>query len=84
MSTYQGKFEKGKVVFVGLVPPLHEGDPVTIYTDEPAPSTNGGAGHVDPFDTLGDDAVDTGITDMSIEHDHYIYGAPKRGDRKEA
>jgi len=34
----------------------------------------------DPWDSLNIDeiAVDTGIEDFSLNHDHYIYGAPKR------
>ena len=24
--------------------------------------------------------VDTGLTDLAHEHDHYLYGTPKRGD----
>jgi hypothetical protein len=33
----------------------------------------------DPFDSLGAGAVDTGVTDMSREHDHYASGSPKLG-----
>lgn len=34
----------------------------------------------DPWDTLDIEAiaVDTGRTDGSINHDHYIYGSPKK------
>jgi hypothetical protein len=84
MSSYRGKFEKGKIIFTGDVPPLKDGDPVVVVTEETRPAANGAAVHVDPFDTIGDDAVDTGITDMSVEHDHYIYGTPKRNQRKES
>lgn len=27
---------------------------------------------------LADSVVDTGIPDLSVEHDHYLYGSPKR------
>jgi hypothetical protein len=84
MSTYRGKFEKGKVIFTGDVPPLKDGDPVVVVTEGTQPTVNGPADPADPFDTIGDDAVDTGITDMSVEHDHYIYGTPKRNQRKES
>lgn len=33
---------------------------------------------------LADLAVDTGITDLAREHDHYAYGAPKKGAAKPA
>jgi hypothetical protein len=34
----------------------------------------------DPADNLPDLAVSTGIPDLASEHDHYIYGTPKRGE----
>jgi hypothetical protein len=37
------------------------------------------AGDADPFDRLGENPVDTGLSDMAAEHDHYAYGTPKRG-----
>ncbi len=33
----------------------------------------------DPAYALADDAVDTEITDLAEEHDHYAHGTPKRG-----
>jgi len=27
---------------------------------------------------IGDDAIDMGVSDLASEHDHYIYGTPKR------
>ena len=32
----------------------------------------------DPLLFIADHAVDTGIPDLAEEHDHYIYGTPKR------
>ena len=29
---------------------------------------------------LADATVDTGLTDLAHEHNHYLYGTPKRGD----
>jgi hypothetical protein len=37
------------------------------------------AGDADPFDTLGENPVDTGLSDMAADHDHYASGAPRRG-----
>lgn len=34
----------------------------------------------DPALDLSDLAVHTGIPDLAHEHDHYLYGTPKRGD----
>jgi hypothetical protein len=85
MSTYRGKVENGKVVFDGLVSPLPNGTPVDITprglpTQSPDDRANGKGG-VDPIYRIGDDAVDTGVADGSIEHDHYIYGSPKRSHK---
>lgn len=30
---------------------------------------------------LRENAIETGIPDLAHEHDHYIHGKPKRGDR---
>lgn len=53
---------------------LREGDRVRVVPlqDDAASS------EVDPVYRLGEDAVETGTPDLSIEHDHYAYGAPKR------
>jgi hypothetical protein len=32
----------------------------------------------DPWDSLGDNAIDLGINDLAEQHDHYLYGVPKR------
>ncbi|MCC7291742.1 MAG: hypothetical protein IT449_06755 [Phycisphaerales bacterium] len=34
----------------------------------------------DPLDGICDEAVDTGITDLAAQHDHYLYGVAKRSD----
>jgi hypothetical protein len=34
----------------------------------------------DPADRLGDEAAETGIPDLASEHDHYIYGTPRRAE----
>jgi hypothetical protein len=33
---------------------------------------------LDFLDNLEDYAVDTGIEDLSVNHEHYLYGGPKR------
>ena len=32
----------------------------------------------DPWDSLGDNAIDLGVSDLAEQHDHYLYGVPKR------
>jgi len=72
---YFGKVKHGKIETDPGVS-LPEGAIVRIEPVNGAAPT-----HVppDPFDSLGEDAVDTGIPDLAREHDHYASGAPKRG-----
>jgi Protein of unknown function DUF104 len=32
----------------------------------------------DPWDSLGDDAIDLEVSDLAEQHNHYLYGVPKR------
>ena len=32
----------------------------------------------DPWERLGEDAIDMGVNDLAEQHDHYLYGVPKR------
>jgi hypothetical protein len=79
---YFGKIQNGKIVPESELR-LPEGARVRIEPITPsAPSSPGDP--TDPVYRLGDDAVETGITDFASEHDHYIYGTPKRADRGDA
>jgi len=78
---YFGKVQNGKIVPEAGAR-LTEGTTVRIEPVETAGAAPARPG-MDPFDSLGDDAVDTGITDMAAEHDHYAYGTPKRSARKD-
>jgi hypothetical protein len=86
MTTYRGKIEAGKVVWEGgLQPP--DGARVVVTTESgDSPKVEGASRsalpQIDPIYLIGDDAVDGLPEDMSIEHDHYIYGTPKRSERK--
>ena len=72
---YFGKVQDGKIVpEPGLR--LVEGSTVRIEPiDTSPPQTNGAH---DPADDLCAEAVDTGMTDMAEQHDHYASGAAKR------
>ncbi|MFN0132860.1 MAG: hypothetical protein ACKVW3_10105 [Phycisphaerales bacterium] len=65
---YFGKVKNGKVELES--DGLAEGTRVRVEPLRP-----------DPADDLSVEAVETGLTDLSEEHDHYASGAPKR--RKE-
>ena len=32
----------------------------------------------DGWDSLGNNAIDLGVSDLAEQHDHYLYGSPKR------
>lgn len=66
---YFGKAKDGKIELDPSVR-LPEGATVKIdlvRADEP-----------DPADDLAAEAVDMGVEDGALQHDHYIYGSPKR------
>lgn len=68
--TYQCKVRKGTV----QLPPeanLPDGTIVRVEVLE-GPSEG-----TDPVYSIGDLAVDTGLADLSVNLDHYLYGHPK-------
>ena len=74
--------ENGRIVLPAGIK-LADGTEVTITVipssaETPAaPSAQAGAND-DSASLIGDDAIDFGISDLAAEHDHYIYGTPKR------
>jgi hypothetical protein len=61
----------------------HEGQPVIItFLEEEAASVSPAAGDEEVWDTLSqlieDCGVETGIADFAHQHDHYLYGKPKK------
>jgi hypothetical protein len=82
---YQGTVQNGVVVFPnGVQPP--EGSPVRVeilpQPSENSPSSETGQGELDPVWRMGDFAVDTGIPDLAVNIDHYLYGHPKVDDAR--
>lgn len=81
--TYRGTFKNGVVV---LEPgaKLHEGATVRVEPEpQPAPSDitpSTGAPQDDPLWSIPDLAVDTGIPDLAVNLDHYLYGHPNVKD----
>ena len=68
--TYRGTVKNGKVELeTGSA--LPEGTVVRVEPVSESP---------DPADDLGAEAVDGGPPDLSAEHDHYVYGTPRRGE----
>ncbi len=75
--SYKGTVKNGVVV---LEPGanLPEGTQVRVEAEPPA-ATNSDA-ESDPLWRMGELAVDTGIPDLAVNIDHYLYGHPKVTD----
>jgi hypothetical protein len=84
MTTYRGKIEAGKVVLKdGLkLPDGTEVEVTVMPVQDGRDRSRLAAGQKDPAFTIGDDPVDGLPEDMSVEHDHYLYGTPKRSERE--
>ena len=71
-----GKVQHGKIV-VEPGTRLTEGqivriEPVTQSTEHQTQIDS------DPADRIGDDAVESGMSDLASQHDHCTYGTPNR------
>ena len=70
--TYRGEVRQGTIVLEGGIR-LPEGTPVLVQpcdTEQPAQPVG------DLFE-MGDLAVETGVSDLASNIDHYLYGHPK-------
>jgi hypothetical protein len=72
--TYRGKVKGGAIVLEPGVE-LPEGVEVSVRV---AAATSSDA--VDPLFGMSDLAVDTGISDLATNVDHYLYGHPRVAD----
>jgi predicted DNA-binding antitoxin AbrB/MazE fold protein len=69
MNTVEAIYEKGVFRPIGKID-LNEGDKVEI-TVKPFSVK-------DSAETIPDTAIDTGISDLAVNIDHYLYGLPKQ------
>jgi predicted ATP-grasp superfamily ATP-dependent carboligase len=77
--TYRGEV-RGGVIVLESEARLAEGTIVRVEAVSPAPDPTAGAEDLDPLFRMGELAVETGITDLAAEADHYLYGHPKAND----
>jgi len=75
--TLEGRIENGRVVFDGPVP-LPDGTPVRV---EPLPKTEAAPTRVPNLleqlrNVVG--AIHDWPEDLAVNHDHYLYGTPKK------
>jgi hypothetical protein len=74
--SYKGTVRNGVVV---LEPPIQlpEGTPVRVEPDSPLPVRDE---DLDPAWRIGELAKPTGVPDLAVNADHYLYGHPKVTD----
>lgn len=68
MQVHEAVIQGGQLVLESPLP-FPDGTRVQVRV-EPATS--------DPLLFLAENAVNTGVTDLAEQHDHYVYGTPKR------
>ncbi|MGH9946289.1 MAG: hypothetical protein ACRD6X_03725 [Pyrinomonadaceae bacterium] len=87
MITVRGKIENGKILALEPIDDEFEGRDVEITFDE---KPNGSNGSEDLsaiendwqrlMDAIERNQISTGIGDLAHQHDHFLYGTPKRED----
>ena len=78
--TVKGKIQNGRVLALEPINDSFEGKDVqiTLLTESKKANGNGSEnGLSDILKFVTENAVDTGLTDMAHQHDHYLYGSPK-------
>jgi hypothetical protein len=78
--TYQGTVQNGVVVFEPGVQ-LPEGAPVRVEVVKEK-TTEDRSPKDDILFNMADYAIDTGIPDLAVNIDHYLYGHPKVTDEQ--
>jgi hypothetical protein len=79
MVAVRGTFRNGVAQPVEAVEG-HDGQPVLItFLDEEVPKQASEEEWDSFIQFLKGCQVDTGISDLAHEHDHYLYGKPKKG-----
>lgn len=73
--TYRGRIKGGMIVLDDPDAKIPEGMAVKVEPlAEVAPPE---PEELDPLFTMGDLAVETGVPDLAVNIDHYLYGHPK-------
>lgn len=76
--SYKGTVKNGVVV---LEPGANLPEGTSVRVEAEAPRLKSDA-ELDPVWRMGELAVDTGIPDLAVNIDHYLYGHPKVTDAK--
>ena len=77
--SYRGTVRNGVVV---LEPEAKLPEGTVVRVEAIAPKAVTDDAELDPIWRMGELAVDTGIPDLAVNIDHYLYGHPKVSDAK--
>ncbi len=77
MLEIKGKVHNGAVLPLEPISDSYEGQEVTITLAE-EPVTNEESDWDRLFAAIEENQIDADITDLAHQHDHYLYGTPKR------
>jgi hypothetical protein len=78
---YQGTVQNGVVVFTTGIP-LPDGTPVRVEAEGVATENPDAPPEEDIIFRMGDFAIETGVPDLAVNIDHYLYGHPKVTDEQ--
>ena len=78
---YQGTVQNGVVVFSAGIS-LPDGTPVRVEPEQAITDESGATPQEDVVFRMSEFAVDTGIPDLAVNIDHYLYGHPKVTDEQ--
>ena len=83
MITVKGKIKNGCVLALEPIDEVFEGRDVEITLLDISTQANGNGnenGLASLMKFVNENSIDTGITDMAHQHDHYLYDTPKLDD----
>ena len=79
MISVKGKIKNGVALPLEPVKETDEGRSVMItFMDDETQRPTGTNGGKSLMELIDEFQVDTGIEDLASQHDHYLYGAPKK------
>jgi hypothetical protein len=78
MIKVKGKVENGKILALEPVDDYEGKDVVITLDDEPESENQSGWKRL--MTVIEENQIDADITDLAHDHDHYLYGTPKRED----
>ena len=79
MLTVKGKVENGKILVLEPISDSYEGKEAIITIADELPA-NEESDWDRLFKAIEENQIDADFADLAHQHDHYLYGTPKRKD----